>query len=322
MGNSIKLFVFIFAFALLSMNGMGQSKPQRDVAKDRKTAVKKTQASSLPKVKTQVVVSNKPKRTVVKRHLAYSNKRKTTYKRSRYIKNEEPFLTVSTTNLMFDAQGSTKSVDVRTNGKSWYLDGVPDWCEVSTYRDFNFFSIKCLENESEKPKNASFLVHSGNKTSRIYVYQSGAPAVQAFIHNVTLQHNIKVGNEKYLVISGTVDISVPYERSFFIGALFYDTQYRFVNVSLAYPSYKLPDCDYLFLSASFVAKKSQRNYYFSMYLPNNAMLLGVSRSKELLMCRLNVFNSLDGAVISSNGSHECVVAFHVRSRKKNIITSE
>ena len=312
MENCIKSFVLVFVFALLSINGMGQSKPQRDVAKDRKSAVLKPQKSS---VSNKIQVSASKKRTVVKRQMAYSNKRRRIYNRSQQIKNNEPNLTVSSTNIVFEAKEYTKSVGVNANGKSWYLSEVPNWCRVAYYTDF--FTITCNNNTSENGKDAAFYVHSGDQSIRISVHQSGAPTAQASIYNVTLQHNVKVGNEKYLVISGTIDVSVSYERSFFIGAIFYDTQNRLVNANFTYPSYKFSDTDYLFLSKTFVAKKTERYNYFSMYLPNNSMSL--VRGKNFLTCKLNVYNSSDGTVVSSN---EYIVRFHAKNRKGNIETGE
>lgn len=311
MVNSIKFFLLVFEFTLFSICGMAQSKPQRDISKDRKAAVAMPPVSSVPGIRrgvvkeNQPVTNNKPKRKVAQRKLAYSNKRKRTNLSSRRIEKK---LTVSSTYVAFDARKYTMSVDVNANGNFWYLTDVPNWCRVSCYS--GFFTITCEDNQETSGKDAAFYVRSGNQAVRISVRQSGAPEVSASISNVSIVHNENIENEKCMVISGVVGVPVSYNRNFFVEAFFYDTQNNGINAHWAYPEYKWHSTDLLCLkSASFTATPNQLYYYFRMVLPNRA--IAVSKGEVVLTCMLNVYNSEDETLVC-NSSH----SFKIKLKRK------
>lgn len=312
MENCVKSFVLVFVLVLFSISGMAQSKPQRDVSKDRKPMVLKPRvATFVPNTKKQLLANNKQKRTVVKRKVASSSKPQNTYKQSQRIKNDEPSLAVSASELIFDFKGEeTKNIYVKAKNNLWYLTGVPEWCKISYNRDLNFFSITCLENGSEQAKCVTFYVHSGGQTIPVYVSQSGAPAVCASISHVSILHNECVKNEQCLVISGIVKIPISYRCNFYVEAFFYDSQYNCIKAHWAYPDYQWHSTDFLFLkSEPFTSTPQQLYYYFRMVLPNKAIV--VPKDDIVLNCILNVHNSADESLVSNSN-----YSFYIRVKRK------
>lgn len=322
MVNSMKFFLLVFGLTLFSICGMAQSKPQRDMSKDRKTAVAMSPVSSVPGIRhsvvkeNQLVTNNKPKRIVAQRKLAYSNKRKRTNIRSRRIEKKEKKLTVSSTYVAFNARKCTMSVDVNANGDFWYLTDVPNWCRVSCYS--GFFTITCEDNRVTSSKDAAFYVHSSNQEVRISVHQSGAPEVSASISNVSIVHNENIENEKCMVISGVVGVPVSYNRNFFVEAFFYDTQNNCIDAHWAYPEYKWHSTDLLCLkSASFTATPNQLYYDFRMVLPNRA--IAVPKGEAVLTCMLNVYNSEDETLVCNSS---CSFKIKLKRKKEKTKTMD
>ena len=126
----------------------------------------------------------------------YDEKKKLVYTKSFSIqrKNVAPsYLTVdnnTSASAFFSASGGTKTFYVNTDGNSFQIDYLPDWCSV-TSKGSTSFTIRCSPNSSSSPRNDWFRVKSGNLKVRIDISQrANSNNVTGSIQKIWVEHNV------------------------------------------------------------------------------------------------------------------------------------
>mgnify|MGYP001637594485 FL=1 len=81
---------------------------------------------------------------------------------------EVTYLNVSPTSVSFDGSGGTRTFYVSTDGDSWSVDYLPDWCSVT--KSSTSFQLKCESNPTTE-RTDWFKVNAGDKSVKITVTQ-------------------------------------------------------------------------------------------------------------------------------------------------------
>ncbi len=99
------------------------------------------------------------------------------------------YLIPSTTSLYFNGTGSTSTITVSTDGKSYEVTLLPSWCRVIN-QTADSFQIVCQSNDGEAREDW-FKIKSGDKEVRINVEQAaGKTGPSAKFENIWVEHNV------------------------------------------------------------------------------------------------------------------------------------
>ncbi|MDR1198148.1 MAG: hypothetical protein LBK94_03930 [Prevotellaceae bacterium] len=80
-------------------------------------------------------------------------------------------LTVSPTEIEFDATGGTKTINVSTNYSSWHCSFAYSWLSVTKHS--SYIILTCIANTSESDRTDFFLINAGSKTVKVNIKQKG-----------------------------------------------------------------------------------------------------------------------------------------------------
>ena len=201
----MRTLIFILSFlCCLGGNAYAQSKPKRNISKDRSAiAAKQAQKKTTSKTKKK-----KSKKETVQqpRSQGYSNYNSTPSAAS--------YLTVNgATSLSYILKAREEAYwfSVETDGRSWEIVDLPYWCNATKYSDS--FLLKCDANPSHYlEREGTIIVRSDAKEVRIFVRQLVIPLdLKANISDVYFRHNVPAyyqGREtKCLEVNAYVTIS-------------------------------------------------------------------------------------------------------------------
>lgn len=166
------LFLFI-VFNFLSGAIYAQSKPKRDISKDKSIVVSRHKKTSkqkrMPKRKTSLMIA-KNKEQKGKTNSSITKKEYTpVVSEATYLRINQ--LTSITKTL--DAKGGTISFDVITDGENWTINSLPIWCSVSKYS--KKFVVNYEANPTHEDRTDWIDVKCDGKQVRIYMSQQGMP---------------------------------------------------------------------------------------------------------------------------------------------------
>jgi len=274
-GNFIK-YAIIFSLTMVPLTSSAQSKPKRDISKDR---------STLQKQKAQINVFSRKTVENQKRVVRRKSKvRRDTpvNKAASYLWVDHKFAIMSS----FNASGNSKRFDVSTDGSSWEIVYVPSWCKITKYS--SSFVLECEPNLTHIERKDWFKVKADNQVVRVDIVQEGIPInISASFSNVYLQHNVQNAAMNCLKINASVNLSGAKGLKCRVVAFFYDDKFRSIRAGKYYPSYtSSPD------NAVYAATEIEpitdvlKRYNVSLYLPNDAMAI---EKKGKVRCTLQVY---------------------------------
>ncbi|HIZ87629.1 MAG TPA: BACON domain-containing protein [Candidatus Coprenecus pullistercoris] len=100
--------------------------------------------------------------------------------------------------VSFDEEGGYRSFSVRTDGDSYEVTLLPNWCNV-TNKTATAFTIYCASNSARSSRTDWFKVRTGAKEVRVDVSQDGnGPTAE--IEDIWVDHNYYYGGEKGMMI--------------------------------------------------------------------------------------------------------------------------
>ncbi len=283
---------------------IAQSKPKRDVSKDKSGIV------AIPKQVNKRTIQRNRKSKPTK------NQRK---RESELVEQKATFLTVdkqiSVSRTLYTSGGNA-SFNVDTDGKEWIVTDLPSWCHV-TNKYYSWFSVAYDANTTHEDRQGWFDVKSDNQSVRVYVLQQGTPLnVQARFSNVFLQHNVLFSYGSSLKINANVTISGAAEQELWVGAYIIDDDDTKIKAKKGYEDYALPNSNNIFVKA-IVSPRSDNPETFNvvLHIPNNSMSL--VKRKNNLECKLVVYNTK--AVEYVNGA-TYTIKFNAKSKKGFVTT--
>lgn len=274
----VKIFIYVILLALMlvSMTANAQSKPKRDISKDRSTLLKQKEhniALSKKKVKSQKRIT----------------RRKVKAKRVALVNKEASYLWINHKNAVacrINANGKGMRFDVNTDGKNWWFFYVPSWCKITKYSDS--FVLECEPNPNHFERKDWFKVMADNQNVKVDVIQEGAPIdITASFSDVYLQHNKLYAAMNCLQINASVNISGAKGLKCRVVALFYDEKYRSIKAGNYYPSYTLFPNNVVYAATEIEPVTDVPiTYNVSLYLPNDAMAI---EKKGKVRCSLQIY---------------------------------
>jgi len=307
MANNLmnRVFCILTAFVIFSTTTNGQSKPKRDISKDRSTIVAQQKAEQ--RRKQEAALRQRQKTRTTKAKVAS------------YLKvNQNSFLTET-----FGTNEYFKTFYVNTDGKEWSVENLPSWCNISKYP--NHFVLTAEPNSSHDDRFAWIKVKSDNKEVQIDITQQGKPLnISAKFNSIRLGHNIEqaINNtdlidqpqQKCLEIHTLVTIKGAKDQKCLIVASIYDERHRPIKASYRYSQYGWP----VHTQKEVIPKSDNaETFNIKLTLPNDALKLPKKKSK--LYCRLTAYCvKTKSNVYGANIIHH----FNAKSKKDGVITKE
>ena len=304
MAEIIVKYVIILSLVFTPMTICAQSKPKRDVSKDR---------SVLQHLKEQRVSNSRKNNVSEKIAIRKKNKKR----RGVTTQKEASYLLVDHKNALttkFNSNGDSKRFVVNTDGRSWLLVYVPTWCKITKSSDS--FVLYCEPNLNHTERMDWFKIMADNQEVRVNVIQDGLPInISASFPFVYLQHNMQYAAMNCLKISASVSLGGAKDLNCRVMALFYDEKNRLIKAEKYHPSYTFSPDDAVCVYTDIVpVTDSQKIYNVSMYLPNDVMAIdkkGKVRCSLMLYC-VKTNDYIKGANYS--------LEFKVKKKKGRIIT--
>jgi len=308
--NRFICFVLFMVMCSFTYHINAQSKPKRDVSKDRSVIVEKQKREARKKAAQEAAQKNLAKRRSRPRVI-------NTPKRATYLKVNN----LMYVNRTIDSKGGLESFSVNTDGESWDVYSVPNWCHITKYYDS--FNVSYDANSSHDERSDWFVVRSGSQDVRVNLKQMGAPLyLSAYFNSGQLQHNVyhsAVGvAEKCLNISGAVTIRGGRNLKFLIVAFIVDENNKNIKASYSYPNYGLNQGNEVFVATEVTPyTDGDQRINYNIYLPNNAMSLLKKNNK--LQCKISVYcertsSYLTGAIYT--------LRFKAKKKRDGVITKD
>lgn len=282
----MKYIIFIISILLFVPEiTSAQSKPKRDISKDKSVIVARRKAAQ-----------TKPAAQKKKR-----NKQRRTYrKRTVEVEPEATYLSVSQLSpqsKILHAFGGSVVFDVKTDGKEWTITSLPSWCHIVKYP--SWFKITYDRNPTHNDRQSWLEVKCDNQRSRIEVSQQGTPLnIKANFNYAYLLHNqyvTPVG--QCLKITSEVTISGAAGQSCWVEAFIVDEDGNNIKAKSGYSNYALPYSNNLYAAREIIPSTDNRETFnVTLYIPNNAMQL--LKKKKKLQCKLVVFCAKNREYIS------------------------
>ena len=287
MEKIIKRILFVFFLFFVSLSVGAQSKPKRDVTKDRMSDISVSKIRKNKKADNKVAVNSPRKNT---RNSSIRHK-----KRSSNSLNRKPSLasflyvnglnTVSTT---IDYLNSKVEYSVRTDGQNWKVTNLPSWCSY-VKSSSNSFVLYSLENSEFEARNSYFDIESDNQCVRVNITQLAAPLnvknIDATISNMYLRHN----TASCLIVNATISVQNAKGIELLpIAFIYYDLN-NVVKASEDWSSYAMTGSGGVHVVGKTIKPivNSRQTFFVSMVLPNNAMQL--RKKKNKLRCYLFLY---------------------------------
>lgn len=290
-----------------------QSKPKRDVSKDksviaaqRKVQTKKT----TPKQQTQAKKIRK----------AYVTPPQTK-KQATYLRVNQ--LTSVSKNV--SSQAGSETFTVNTDGKEWSVVALPFWCNVTRYSDR--FVLSYNSNPSYDTRSDWFKVKCDNQEVRIDIKQEGAPVnITSNFNYAYLQHNtdwsgdwsLAVRKTKWLGINANVTIKGAKGLKCLVVAFVADEYGKNIKAASSFPSYGLPSSNDVYAATEVIPQSDDaQTFYVNLRLPNNAMRL--LKKKNKLRCYLAVYCTKTSTYVSGANY---TLRFNAKSKKGKVTTKK
>lgn len=277
------LFVLFLSFVFLSVGA--QSKPKRDVTKDRKpvTFVPKVQKSSIPRFVEKKVAVNSPRKNIRKSSSRHKKRSPKTIRRRQRL----------ATCLYVDGEttighlNSKVRYNVTTDGKDWKVTYLPLCCTyVKT--SSNSFMVYFPENSGYEDRSYHFYVEADNKYVRVNITQSAAPFN---VNNIKATSTISLThNSNYcLLVSAAISVQNAVGIELIPVAFIYDGIGSPVKASNSWTSYAMKGSGDVYVAGSAIkpTTNSSQTFTVSMLLPNNAMQL--RKKKNELRCYFRLY---------------------------------
>ena len=290
--NMQRLFCFLLITLILSgsLRINAQSKPKRDVSKDKSVLVAK-QSKNAKKKETKTIA---PKSVSNNRYVSVVND---TPKYATYLRVNH----LTAIDKSIESNGGSESFSISTDGDSWNVNSLPFWCHIN--KSTNSFTITYDANPSHDERTDWFLVCSDDQIVRVNLKQIGVPMnVWAYFHYGQLRHNvIYPANgyaEKCLNICANVSIKGAKGQKIIIRAFIEDEQGNSITAYDGYSNFSLGSTREVYTSMEIIPNTDEADSYLvNIYLPNNAMYLQKKNNK--LQCRLAVFCVKTDSYVSS-----------------------
>ncbi len=272
----------LVSFLFLPISSFAQSKPKRDVSKDKSAVVAKQRQEQAAKYRANLEA---------KRKQTNKSKSRRARPKRKYIPivREATFLTVdhlTAPSKTLESNGGTISFDVNTDGEKWTVTGLPKWCWVSTKYP-NRFVVTYHANPTHDDRSDWFYVKSDNKCVRVNVLQQAAPLnVQAKVSSVYLTHNVKAG-PKMLKIDANVTISGAAGQKCWVEANILDEYGQYVKAENGYKNFTSPNGNVCSGYVVIPQTDQPETFHVVNYIPNNAMKLAKKNNK--LRCYIVVY---------------------------------
>lgn len=302
-------FLLISLFLSGSFRINAQSKPKRDVSKD-KTALVAKQSKKAKKKETKTVA---PKSVSNNRNVSVVNN---TPKYATYLRvNQSTAIDKS-----IDSNGGSESFYINTDGNSWNVNSLPSWCHIN--KNTNSFTITYDANPSHDERSDWFLVSSDDQIVRVNLKQTGVPMnVWAYFHYGQLRHNVIFPAngyaEKCLNICANVSIKGAKGQKIIIRAFIEDEQGNSITAYYGYYKFALAATREVCASMEIIPNTDEAESYFvNIYLPNKTMYLQKKNNK--LRCKLAVFCVKTDSYVSSYYT----LKFKAKNKKREIITKD
>ena len=87
------------------------------------------------------------------------------------IAEQNATLTVSPTEIEFDATGGNRTINITTNVSSWTHSTVLSWLSINKYS--SYITLTCNPNTTTNDRNDYFTINAGTKSVRINIKQKG-----------------------------------------------------------------------------------------------------------------------------------------------------
>lgn len=290
----------------------GQSKPKRDVSKDR-SVVEGRQQEKAKKRAVQVAIQKKQR---AKRN-QYKLKTVESPRKASYLYvNQKTTLATA-----ISYKSGNEKFNVTTDGKEWSVSFLPSWCRVSKQSDS--FVLFYDANTSHNERSDWFEVSSDDQKVRIDLKQLGIPInIKSKFYYGSLVHNVYRNiafepNGEYLIIKATVGISGAKDLKCYIVALIEDENNNNIKASYGYSNYALNSGEVYAATDVTPTSDYEQKFIVDIHLPNNAMKL--MKRKNKLRCRLYVYCGQTSQYISEANY---TLYFRAKNKKGKITTKK
>ena len=308
--NMKQILIFLLIITLYAVDLSAQSKPKRDILKDKSVILaKKKEAQKAAEIAAQ-------KKREAKRY----RKKKVTQ-----TPKNASFLRVNQLHYIkkrLNSNGGSEMFEVNTDGKEWNVVALPIWCRLTKYA--NSFILSYNQNPSHDERSDWFKVQSDNLEVKIDIIQTGLPLnISAKFNYCSLQHDAIFYNgngiqEKYLTIRSNVTIKGAKKQKCMIVAFFSDDADKSIKATYKYPNYAISSSKDLFVATEVVPTSDEAQTFNTvLYLPNDAMSL--LKKKNKIRCRLVVYCVKTSSYISNA---EYTMDFKAKMKKGKITTKK
>lgn len=166
------LFIFFLSFVFLSVGA--QSKPKRDVTKDRKpvTSVPKVQ-KSIPRFENKVAM-NSPRKNIRNSSSRHKKRSSKTLRRRQKLATYLYVDGRKSVSIIVGHFSSKVEHLVSTDGQDWTVTNLPSWCSyVKT--SSNSFMLYTLANSEYEDRSSYFYVVADDQYLRVDITQIAVP---------------------------------------------------------------------------------------------------------------------------------------------------
>lgn len=308
------LFVLFLSFVFLSVGA--QSKPKRNVTKDRKpvTSVPKVQ-KSIPRFENKVAM-NSPRKNI--RNSSFRHKKRSS-KTLRRRHSLATYLYVDgRKNVSLNIGHFSSKVKhlVSTDGQDWTVTNLPSWCSyVKT--SSNSFMLYTLANSEYEDRSSYFYVVADDQYLRVDITQTAVPFdvtnIKATTSTMYLNHNCSSS----LLVYATIYVQNAKGIELIPVVFINDGTGSPVKASNSWNSYAMAGSGDVYVAGNTIkpTANSSQSFTVSMYLPNNAMQL--RKKKNELRCYLCLYCPRTRSYVTGSA----YVDFKAKVKRGNVITS-
>lgn len=311
MKRGILLLIFAFLFCYPHVSS-AQSKPKRDVSKDRNVTV---QSKSKGKSKTTVRIAEKKKVPLISKKV--NEKVAQTPVHATYLKVNQ----LSSITKTLSSNEGIETFNISTDGQKWFVDGLPSWCHVRC--DSVSFVLSYESNNSFEVREDWFVVKCDDQEVVIEIKQDRAPLIiSSTINSASLHHNTKKkdtdkkkSKTNYLRINANVTIKGAEGQKCLIEARVTDNFFMTIKAD---PSYGLNPLNDVYATTEVIPKSNDAETFdVILELPNNAMIL--SNSNHKLRCNLAVYCPKTSSYISDTNYS---LLFNAKANNNKVTTKK
>ena len=308
--QKILYFILITTSLLVPKYVDAQSKPKRDVSKDRSVIVAKQKKEAQEK-KAQETAK---KQTTRRKKITRPNP---TPKRATYLKvNELMFI-----DRNINSKGGYETFSINTDGENWNVYSLPSWCHITKY--YKSFRITYDANTSHDDRKDWFIVRSDNQEVKVNIIQAGAPLyISASFTYGQLKHNVYASRygrrEQCLNISANVTISGAKQQKLLVAAFIVDEDNKNIKASYGYSDFALiPDKEVYAVTEITPYYDDAQRFSVDLYLPNDAMNLLKKNNK--LQVKLALFCVKTSSYVSGANY---TLRFKAKNKKGKVTTKD